>query len=390
MPKSRRRSLATPVEGAQAGRMTACLVLKDRGWILEKMAVRLAEHLLRWNVQAEIAAFPSQSADVNHWMLYTDMGGTPHGINTLLITHVDRAAKLYILKRRLVKSQLGICLSRMTREQLVLAGIPRERLCFITPAHDGILAPRRIVIGITTQLRNDGAKREDLLLDMARTMTLESFHFEIIGPRWEKVLPVLRAAGATVRYTSGAYQRDNQEHLKLVHEGLQMFDYYLYFGFDEGSMGFLDALAAGVPTITTPQGFHIDINGGITHAFTSSAELSAIFRQLSDERQKRIDSVAGLTWNEYARQHALVWRALKENRPQDLEQLLHGGQTFSTPLPDLRRPIGPPYPKGRSLRRKASSAMEDLSFLWEFYTGRKINWTRLIRFMRRFTWLLGE
>ena len=43
-------------------------------------------------------------------------------------------------------------------------------------------------------------------------------------------------------------------------------------------MGFLDACAAGVKTIVTPQGYHLDAMRGITHGFKELPELVAIFR----------------------------------------------------------------------------------------------------------------
>jgi hypothetical protein len=48
--------------------LKVCLVLKDRGWILEKFAIRLAENLPNWNVNADITLQPSPTADINHWM----------------------------------------------------------------------------------------------------------------------------------------------------------------------------------------------------------------------------------------------------------------------------------------------------------------------------------
>jgi len=45
---------------------------------------------------------------------------------------------------------------------------------------------------------------------------------------------------------------------EVYKELIPTLDYYLYVGKDEGQMGFIDALAAGIPTIVTPQGFHLD------------------------------------------------------------------------------------------------------------------------------------
>lgn len=360
--------------------LTVCLVLKDRGWILEKMAMRLAEHLPNWKVEAEIAYFPSPTVDVNHWMLYYDLEGGLYSKNTLAITHVDRPAKLHVLKQRLKKADMGICMSRMTLEQLVLSSIPRQRLCYITPAHDGEVKPKRIVIGITSQIRLDGAKREDILIKLANSIRLDAFHFEIIGPHWEKIIPQLEAAGATVHYLPGA--KDNIEHRKIILEHLSTYDYYLYMGFDEGSMGFLDALAAGIPTIVTPQGFHLDINGGITYPFSNASELCTIFQKLAGERQRRIESVSNLTWNEYARQHALIWRALVEGRQTGVNELLHAQDTYATPLPTLSRREALVDGSRFNMRGNRASFWGDFLMLWEFYTDSKFEKTFLFSVAR--------
>ena len=310
------------------------LVLKDehRGWILEKFALRLAENLPNWGVEAVIAGQPSHDADVNHWIWYCDLDGKMCSRNTLFVTHVDRPAKLLLLKNRLKQADMAICMSRMTVEELIRRGIRREKICFITPAHDSRMKPRRIIIGITSQLRPDKAKREDLLVKLAETMILDAFQFEIIGSGWERIIPRLEAAGAVVRYFPGTGNSLQDYEINL--ERVPTFDYYLYLGFDEGSMGTLDALAAGVPTIITPQGFHLDIKSGITLPFSTEAQLRDVFTKLAHERQSRIDSVSNLTWNEYARQHAIVWRAILINdQESDISDLLHGSAVYTTPLP---------------------------------------------------------
>ncbi len=53
--------------------------------------------------------------------------------------------------------------------------------------------------------------------------------------------------------------------LERYWELMPTLDYYVYFGHDEGSMGFVDAIASGVETIVTPQGYHLDVEDGITH-----------------------------------------------------------------------------------------------------------------------------
>lgn len=294
----------------------------NRGWIIEKFAERLLENLAEWNVQAAISDRPSATADINHWMIFHHCKGERLTPGTVLITHVDDAEKLGMVRESLKTTDIGICLSRMTVEELVKQGINHQQLCYITPAHDGLVTPRRIVIGITTRVRvySGYRKREDLLLKLADTMRLDAFHFKIFGASWDEIIPSLEAAGATVDYYPGS--EDYQHDYKVILEMMPTFDYYLYMGLDEGSMGLLDALAAGVATIVTPQGFHLDIKDGITHAFWDAYQMCEIFRKIAEERQKRIDGVKNLTWNEYARRHAIVWRALLAGRQSDIPHLL--------------------------------------------------------------------
>jgi hypothetical protein len=117
----------------------------------------------------------------------------------------------------------------------------------------------------------------------------------------------MRRLGLAVDYYP---EFDYPTYVRLV----PLFDYFLYLGHDEGSMGFLDALAAGVKTIVTRQGFHLDVPGGISHGFSGFEELSAIFKGIAAERRQRVASVAPWTWERYARQHLAIWDHLLQGR----------------------------------------------------------------------------
>lgn len=291
-------------------------------WILGKMARKLAEHVGQFGIVAEVASAPSDDVDINHWMLYFQAwqnyyprpgffdpawkpGAAKH---TALITHVDDPVKVRILRRSIPKIlDAGICMSRMTVAELGGYGIDPSRLTYVSPAHDGAVTPRRIVVGITSRLYPDGRKREADLIYVARSMRLDAFRFEIFGDGWGDVAEVLRGAGAEVDLEGG------KSDYAAILARLRNFDYYLYMGWDEGSMGTVDALAAGVKTITTPQGFHLDLPGGITHAFRTARELASVFEMIRDDLESRTNAVRNLTWDEYARKHALIWHSLVEH-----------------------------------------------------------------------------
>lgn len=341
----------------------------NRQWIIGKMAARLAENLEAWGVRADVGDAPRDDVDVNHWMLYLQPwqhyypspgffspGWKPAPTrHTAMITHVDDPVKLQIVREAISKIlDLGICMSRMTKAELVEQGVDAARLTYINPAHDDVIKPRRIVVGITSRLYGDGRKGEDVLVQVAESIRLDAFRFEIIGEGWDDVAAVLRRAGAEVHLAPDAgYER--------ICERLPNFDYYLYMGWDEGSMGTLDALAAGVKTIVTPQGFHQDLMGGITHAFRSPGELAGVFRAIDAERQARLDSVKQLTWSEYARKHALVWRALVE-----------GHEVSEEPL-DAAEPIRAADLSAATSRRRRRLMKSEL---WKFFVESRRFWVR--------------
>lgn len=274
---------------------------EDTGsWILGKFALKLQEELRLLSVDADIAPTPDPVADVNHHIIYLDFKGAPSRLDTTMVTHIDADWKFRMLKGQAEHVAAAVCMSADTVRSLSAAGIPAGKLCYINPAHDGSIKPKAILIGITTRVYPDGRKRERLLLQLAQTIDPALFAFAIMGEGWEEIVAALRARGFSVDYRPAF---DLEGYRVLIPE----LDYYLYLGMDEGSMGFVDALAAGIPTIATPQGYHLDPVGGLTHPFESAAELEGVFREIAEGRRMRIDSVARWTWRDYAVKHRDLW-----------------------------------------------------------------------------------
>jgi len=278
-------------------------------WILGKIARRLHRELEVMGIDVTLGKEPDPSAMVNHHVVYFDYVQRVSGLETVMITHIDDERELNKVRRQLIDCgvEMGICMSFEAVHRLAHFGVPRDRLCFISPAHDGIMKPRKIRVGLTTRLYPDGCKREHLLEEVAEFLSAEDFTFAIMGSGWDAIVDRLRGRGFEIDYVP---HFDEAAYRDLV----PSLDYYLYFGRDEGSMGFLDALAAGVPTIVTPQGFHLDVPGGITHAFEDLEELRQVFLQIARVRKDRVASVASLTWAENARKHVLIWEYLLAKR----------------------------------------------------------------------------
>ncbi len=276
-------------------------------WILGKFARKLNDELKKQNIESDIAKVADPKADINHHIIYVDFNGKRSSIDTLLITHIDSLQKLNQLKRQLGTARAGVCFSSETMLKLVAAGIPQEKLFFINPAHDGVIRPRPIAIGITSKVHIDGRKNEKMFIDLCQKISPKDFMFKIMGAGWEELVNEARKSGFTIEYDASF---DYDKYVKLI----PTLDYFLYFGFDEGSMGFADALSAGVKTMVTPQGFHLDIPHGISYPIKTFDDIVLAFNKISDERKKLIHSVSAWTWENYANKHIALWQCLMHNQ----------------------------------------------------------------------------
>jgi len=272
-------------------------------WILGKFALKMNKCLLNSGIQSDIARQPDSSADINHYIVNHIYDGKKHSTDTLMITHVDNLDKLHQLKKQMDIAALGICMSRETLDNLVKLGLPRNKLSYINPAHDGVIIPRPKVIGITCRVYKDGRKREQFLSKLAKDIDSRFFSFKIMGDGWNNQVEELRKNGFQVEYIN---HFDYNKYVKLI----PSLDYYLYMGQDEGQVGFIDALTAGVETIITPQGYHLDAAEGISYPFNTYCELLNTFKVLTDKRLKLINSVSTWNWKDYTIKHLEIWEYL--------------------------------------------------------------------------------
>ena len=291
--------------------MKVCLVSYENltSWILGSLTTNLARELRGLGIDTEIADRANPTADINHHIIYIGYDGSRSSIDTLMITHIDTAAKVTQLQRQLQVAQSGVCLSSDTMNKLVALGLPRERLCYANfpSPQQGLIERRQTSIGITSRCYPSGCKREYLLGELAPFLPPGEFVFHIMGLGWDCVMDELRRNGSDVVF-HGDFDAERYRRL------WRNLDYYLYLGQDEGSTGFLDALEAGVPTIATPQGFHLDLYGGLVHPIDDLDDLVTIFGKLATDRQSLRAAVAQVDWTQYALKHVALWSELINQR----------------------------------------------------------------------------
>lgn len=280
----------------------------DGAWILGKFNRKMLEELKKMGIDAAITDKYDPSADINHYPLYTFINhpNFDHRHDTFMITHVDCYSKVELLKTRLKSYGMGICMSKDTMEKLICYGVPRQKLCYINPAHDHVMKPKKYVVGLTYRTHSDYRRRDQLLVDIVKNIDNNFFKFVIMGDGWNDIVEEMRKFGAEVEYYN---EFDYDLYTKIVPE----FDFYLYYGMDEGNMGWLDALAAGAETIVTPQGYHLDAEGGITYPCNVLGEYIQAFKEIADRKKKRIASVEDWTWEAYTKKHVEIWNYLLQN-----------------------------------------------------------------------------
>ena len=317
---------------SKSSKLSINIVCQDSDWIFRKFAERMCEQLSKLDVNVMVSSETNTTVDINHHIPY--IAYKTYQNDTLMITHVDTTKKLALLKEQLKTAAMGICMSKQTMEKLITCGVSRGRLCYINPAHDSVIKPHKYVIGITNKCYdlNDVRKRATAILDILEGINPLYFKFLIMGDGWHKIVEKMLSMGFEVEY----YPQFIYDTYNSI---MQTIDYYLYIGFDEGSMGYIDALAAGAGTIVTPQGYHLDTDCSIDYSCSTVKQFKAAFLDLQKKKEKRVQSVANWTWNQYVLKHLEIWNYLLRRKSLSelyKNQLFYEDGIFSMLIEDKR------------------------------------------------------
>jgi glycosyltransferase involved in cell wall biosynthesis len=283
-------------------------------WILGKFAKQLCGNLISFGRKADIAKIGDTTASIGHHIIYYDAKEKWAAIETFMITHLDTDWKIEKVRHQLELYDMGICMSKETRTKLITMGMPASRLCYINPAQDGVIKPRPLVVGIASKIHSDKRKNEDSIIDVFLQLPKDGFILKIMGMGWEDHVQKLKDADYSVVY----FEKFNYE--DYVSSFMPSLDYFIYFSYDEGSMAFLDAIAADAKTIVTPQGFHLDIPGGIDYSINNLADIIPILTQIYEDRIARTSRVSAYNWQEYTRRHILVWDYLLTQKSESYKK----------------------------------------------------------------------
>ena len=292
--------------------MKVNIIVSEQGWILNKFGKCMCDELEKIGIPAKLSDEFDKSADINHYC-GANVANVVDEQTTFMITHVDTAYKMECIRRQTEKGAIGVCMSLDTKNKLIANGIKANRLCYINPAQDGQISPKKITLGFTHRVYNDNRKRETMLIDICKQVNPKIFRFAIMGAGWESIIRQLNDMGFETEYYP---EFDKGKYNNLISN----LDYYCYFGFDEGSMGFLDAIAAGVGTIVTPQGYHLDTGCDITYPVSTIDEIVDALHDIESKRKKNLRFIEEWTWENYTKKHLQIWNYQAGAEP--LEKIL--------------------------------------------------------------------
>lgn len=288
------------------------IVSENDGWILTKFAIKLQEELSKLGQEVDISTQEDPIADVNHYIHFERLKKVYNrfiSVRTTMITHVDSVLLRDMVQYQADNNVVGICMSSDTLEKLSSWGISRDKLCYVNPAQDGDILPRKIVIGITSQRCTDSRleKSDTWLLQICRQLDSRFFRLKIMGEGWNDIIDQLKEMGFEVIYYSGF---DREVYRKLI----PSLDYWISYGNNGDDMGYVDALAAGIRTIVSSGGFYAEIQNMLTVMCDSIQDFINILQQIQEDKREISDAVKNWTWENYARKHLEIWQYLTKTK----------------------------------------------------------------------------
>lgn len=274
----------------------------QKSWIIGKFASQLKINLEKLGYIADILDYPNTDYDINHHVYHADYIDCKETISTFMVTHIDSKGKLIRLKQLIDLAQLGICMSKNTADFLVDKGIESKKITYIHPAHDGELSFKKIKIGVFSNIYGDGRKNENWLIELSSKISNNYFEFVFIGDGWELIVENLKSKMFEVDHKS--FSSENyKNYINLV-------DYWLYMGFDEGSMSFLDAQQIGKKIICSNQGFHNDMKDAADYLFSNKKEFFEIMLSINKLQFQKHQYTLNNTWENFTLKHLELWNYL--------------------------------------------------------------------------------
>lgn len=272
---------------------------ENDSWIIAKIVERLRFQLTQAGHDAQVKEFYADGFDYIFWSHYRnlplDYVVSLNNREYFFVTHVDDSKKLFLCKLHIEKGLKPICMSEATSQELrnllSLGELPKV----MTIGSD--IAPQsvnKVRIIMSSSIYADGRKNEKWIAEIKSRNILKNSEFLFLGRGWDLVVNQIRNAGGTASAIDNSVIDSEiyEESLRLVKES----DLFIYTGFDEGSLGVLDAYLLNVDLLVSHQGFHSQLNLKECELFSTRNEFYEKLEQRVEELRLRNINQANFSW----------------------------------------------------------------------------------------------
>lgn len=251
----------------------------NKGWVLEKFALKIAEKLDRQKYEVEISSSPNSASEIIVWMHYLNFDTSlfdSSKINFIVVPHIDNSVKLIKLQQMMRNNLNIICFSEELATRLKHIFQNDSNIFSLEFGNDLVQSNPKYTIGIASHVYPDKRKNEQWILDFGRKNFRENIKFVFIGKRWLSIAKELSGLGIECEvHNPGKIGVTSYE---VVIAQLKKLDLFIYTGFDEGSLGALDAFILGIPMLVSKQGFHLEFELDKSSYFSTYSEFEDLLK----------------------------------------------------------------------------------------------------------------
>lgn len=278
---------------------------ENDAWIISKIVKRLREHLEKSGHEAQIKHAYSDGFDVVFWSHYRNLPLDHMPVSQsreyFFVTHVDDSKKLRLCKSHIEKGIKPICMSTETaREISRLLGLSNLPSVMKIGSDIAPARIRKVRIVMSSSIYPDGRKNESWIAEIHSESILSKSEFIFFGSGWESVVEQIRNSGGTAVSVDNSVIDQNVYAHSLAQ--LRDSDLFIYTGFDEGSLGVLDAYLLNLDLLVSNQGFHVELRLNPEQLFDSKHEFYEKLETRVEQIWQRNVNQTSYSWSEMSNQ----------------------------------------------------------------------------------------
>jgi glycosyltransferase involved in cell wall biosynthesis len=235
------------------------IVCYEKGWILEEIAKKwqsqISMSLPDISVSLEFGK-PVEGNDIYIHVNYSFAIPVQNARNIVYVTHLNTHIKLLKILLLARSGAEFICMSTQTRELLNKLSFNNQKHLVVPESlHFNTQARERkhcLTLGMFFRIYSDGRKSNENIRELAQIVADRNILLILFGSGFAQLLKDYSHANVIIV--------DQEFKIEDYIKYLDMCDYVVYFGSDEGAISVLDSAARGIPVIATNQGFHQNID----------------------------------------------------------------------------------------------------------------------------------